>query len=259
MSVENRARLVIEREIQRPVVLHDDGSAAGQYDLRVGARTAPQIAIECVGAVDPIRTETWNVGPAHGPQSLAVAGDWHVRLRPRAKVKPIRMRIEALLRRCETQGYSGFIPVDSRLRRANPELFSALKSLSVSSVHCIRASGTGKVHLGMTGIGGSVDTTDQAVPGWLTKFLLNPERADVLLKLKKSGAAECHVFIPVSFGGVPWNVESYLGSAIELLPMGAPDLPGPVTAAWITYGVNGLRWDGASWRKFDADIPAVDE
>jgi hypothetical protein len=104
----------------------------------------------------------------------------------------------------------------------------------------------------MTGVGGAVDATGEALPRWLTGFLLARERADVLSKLEKSGAAKCHVFVPVSFGGVPWGVESYLGGPLEHLPPIAPVLPHPVTAAWITYGHNGLRWDGALWRRFDA-------
>ena len=39
-------------------VVNDDGSAPGMYDLRVGPANAPQVAIECVGAVDQTFTET---------------------------------------------------------------------------------------------------------------------------------------------------------------------------------------------------------
>jgi hypothetical protein len=58
------------------VLLHDDGHRPGLYDLRVGDVDAPAVAIECVGAVDRIRTETWNIGPAQGPISLNLARDW---------------------------------------------------------------------------------------------------------------------------------------------------------------------------------------
>ena len=77
-----------------------------------------------------------------------------------------------------------------------------------ASVHCTSAKGTGTVYLGMTGFGGAVDTEGLAVAKPIGKFLRAPEQEDVLSKLRASGAAECHVFIAVSFGGAPWQVES---------------------------------------------------
>jgi hypothetical protein len=58
VTVEPWAQQIIEKELNRPVVVHDDGSQASMYDLRIGAVEAPEVAIECVGAVDPDRTET---------------------------------------------------------------------------------------------------------------------------------------------------------------------------------------------------------
>src|SRR2546428_3688676 len=76
MIVERWARRVVEEELQRTVELHDDQSQPSMFDLRVGPADPPAIAIECVGAVDPIRVETWNVGPAKGAMRLALKGDW---------------------------------------------------------------------------------------------------------------------------------------------------------------------------------------
>ncbi len=64
------------------------------------------------------------------------------------------------------------------------------------------------------------------------------------------------MFVPVAFGGAPWPVESYLGRPLEALPGAAPDLPAPVAAVWITYGANGLCWDGGRWSAFDASVSA---
>jgi hypothetical protein len=33
---------------------------------------APEVAVECVGAVDKTYTETWNIGPAKGPLQVRV-------------------------------------------------------------------------------------------------------------------------------------------------------------------------------------------
>jgi len=255
ITVEEHARRVLTRELNRPVVRHDDGSAPGLYDLRVGTATQPDIAIECVGAVDPVRVETWNIGPARGPFSSALRGDWVVTLKPHAKVRPIRDQIEGALRSCEAAALGDFAPVDWRLKKEHPEVYLALSGLEVASVSCFRQQGTGEIHLGMTGIGGWVDHSGTAVPGWLSEFLSAEERADVLSKLLSSEAAERHVFVVVDFGGVPWNVESYLGTWTETLPTTEPALPEPVTAAWIMYGARGLNWDGSRWRFFDATVP----
>jgi len=251
-KIELLAQHIIQREMKRQVMVHDDGSQPGMYDLRVGDAAAPDIAIECTGAVDPIRTQTWNIGPAKGPLSLAIAGDWIVNLRPNARVDRIHAEIEALLHECEARKLTGFLPVDSRLKRLDSSLFSALDSLRIDSVDCFRPHGQGEVHLGMTGIGGAVDRQGTEVPGWISSFLRAPQRADVLSKLNRSSARECHVFVPVSFGGVPWSVESYLGRPMDTVPSSPPDLPAPITAVWIMYGANGLRWDGVAWSLFDA-------
>lgn len=256
MRAECRARLILERVLHRKVELNDDGQEPGLYDLRVGDPTAPEIAIECTGAVDPVRTEAWNIGPARGPLSCDLKGNWTVTLRPKARVRSIRTRIEALLKECERAQLLDFLPVDFRLKRRHPSLFASFQSLEVRSIHCYQEDGEGRVTLGMTGVGGAVDEFGRAVPGWIGQFLRAPERGDVLSKLLGSGASECHVFIPVSFGGAPWPVMSYLCRDIKALPPSAPDLPAPVNAVWLTCGVNGVWWDGKTWSSFDATVPS---
>lgn len=109
----------------------------------------------------------------------------------------------------------------------------------------------------MTGTGGAVDTYGSSIPGWIEEFLNAPRHRDVIRKLERSGAARRHVFVGVSFVGVPWAVESYLGPKTEHLPSVSPALPPPVDAVWIMYGRRGLHWDDDTWRLFDAIIPAA--
>jgi len=258
MTVEERARIIIERELRREVVLHDDGSEPGMYDLRVGERDTPEIAIECVGAVDPEWTETWNVGPARGAWRLDLSGDWRVVLRLGARVKKVRHRIQAVLRGFEDRGVRGFVPVDFRLKRAHPDLAQELLDLEIDSINRYRVLGKGDVSLGLTGTGGPVDRHGLAVPSWIVSFLGATERKDVLAKLRRSGAGECHVYVPVAPLGVPWAVESYLSTDTARLPSETPMLPSPISRVWITYGVTGLRWDGQSWGFFDALVPLDD-
>jgi hypothetical protein len=256
ITPEECARRILQRELGRIVTLNDDGSAPGMYDLRVGDGSSPEVAIECVGAVDPVRTETWNIGPAQGPVTLQLRGDWCVTLQPHARIKALRQRLESVLRTCEVAGIDTFTPVDAFLEVRDRRLYSLLQSLHIHSVHCLSVEGTGTVHLGMTGFGGAVDTRGQAVPDWISEFLRDPARADVIRKLKASAAQRCHAFVIVSFGGVPWPVESYLGTDTDHLPVDAPDLPVPVDEVWIMYGRNGLRWDGQRWQFFNALVPA---
>jgi hypothetical protein len=255
---EECARRILQRELGRPVVLNDDGRRQHMYDLRVGLETRPDIAIECVGAVDSQRTETWNIGPGRGSFTIPLDGDWNVVLRPDANVKRIRAELLGFLQECRNSGLEGYTHVDAFLHVRNPSLFEHLRRLRIDSIGCYHP-GTGRVFLGMTGLGGAVDPTGKEVPKWIGTFLRAADREDVLLKLSQSGAAECHVFVPVSFGGVPWLVESYLGTETELLPAESPDLPTPVDAVWLTYGRKGLRWDGDVWRFFDPVVPALRE
>lgn len=101
MIVEQLAQQIIEKELNRPVVVHDDGSQPSMYDLRVGGAEAPDVAIECVGAVDAVGTETWNIGPGRGSLYLTMKGDWIITIAREAHIRTIRQRIEPILRDLE--------------------------------------------------------------------------------------------------------------------------------------------------------------
>ena|SRR5687768_4154012 len=87
MKIEDWARVICQRELDQPVEPHDDGTAPGMYDLRVGAVVGPAVAIECVRAVDATLEELWNVGPIRGPLMLGLTGDWICTLTREARVK----------------------------------------------------------------------------------------------------------------------------------------------------------------------------
>jgi hypothetical protein len=260
MAGEEWARRIVERELMRDVAFNDDGSKPGMYDLRVGPADAPEMAVECVAAVDPILTETWNVGPAEGPLALALNGDWTITLTPSARVKVIRQRVEPLLRELENRGLRD-VPVDRALSWPDPTLFEELESLGVTRASCFRLPGTGKVHLGMEGIGGAVESQGTAVPEWVGEFLRDSARRDVLRKLRRSEARQRYAFVFVTYGGAPWPVESYLTGEFDQLPAEAPDLPPPVTGVWIVsqFGQRGLCWDGVAWRIFEARGEGIDD
>jgi hypothetical protein len=150
---------------------------------------------------------------------------------------------------------------DHSLKWQDTVLFDKLESLHITYAHCFRPEGTGKVHLGMPAIGGSVDYKGGAVPEWIGEFLRDAARRDVICKLQHSGATELHAFVIVSFSGAPWPVESYLSGDLDHLPSQAPDLPLPVTGVWIVSatGRRGIYWDGNTWRLFDARGEGIDD
>lgn len=249
MAGEEWARRIVEKELGRTVLINDDGSAPGMYDLHIGPPGIPEVAIECVGAVDSIFTETWNIGPARGPLSLAVEGDWNVEIAATARVKAVRQNLQHLLKELESRGIYN-LHVDHRLRWSAATLFTEFESLGITHASCYCIKGSGKVYLNMPGAGGAVDKKGSEVPKWLGEFLRDPAREDVLLKLRRSGARDRHAFVIASYLGTPWPVESYLMSGIDHTPISSPDLPPPVTAAWLVsgFGQKGLYWDGRTWR-----------
>ena len=112
MAGEEWARRILQKALKQTVVINDDGSAPSMYDLRIGSADAPEMAIECVGAVDPIFTETWNIGPARGPMELRVTGDWTVVIAPEARVKAVKQRAP---RRVDHQAWIDPVVVDPAL------------------------------------------------------------------------------------------------------------------------------------------------
>jgi hypothetical protein len=248
-SVEEWASKVVAAELGTPVAVHDDGSQQSMYDLRVGPPDAPHMAIEVAGAVDPVQTATWNTGPAKGPLQLALKGDWIVTLAPSAKMKIVRRVLEGVLQQMEAIGLSeADRQFDEEVSPAG--LQDQMNAIDVVSANRFREAGSGKVHMTIPGTGGAVDSAGTSVPDWVGTFLAHPSRADVVSKLKNSGAPKAEAFIAVE-SGAPWSVISYLSGSVTKLPHTPPILPSGVTGVWVcpTQWYYGVYWDGATWRR----------
>ena len=242
------ARLVVQKALGCAVEVNDDGSAPGMYDLRVGPENRPQIAIECVGAVDPTFAELWNIGPAQGPWTLALRGDWIVCLSLEARIRDLKNSLETVLQELEARQIASAHV--HGLESSDDSLSTRMQRLCITDAYCYRSGGSGKVGLSLPGVGGAVDEQGTAVPDWLSKFLRGRDRADVLAKLERSRTPQRHAFVIATFHGTPWPIASYLSRGLVHVPPRSPDLPDPLTAAWVVadVGRDGLYWDGARWR-----------
>jgi hypothetical protein len=102
----------------------------------------------------------------------------------------------------------------------------------------------------MPGPGGAVDDTGASVPGWVSNFLADAARADVVAKLARSAAARTEVFVAVALDVAPGSVVSYLTGEVTMVPTAAPHLPPPVTGVRVcpTHGTKGVYWDASGWR-----------
>lgn len=248
MAGEEWVRRVIQNALGRPVHINDDNSMPGMYDLRVGTADAPEIAIEVVGAVDPTYTETWNVGPAKGPLALPVDGNWTVEIPPTARVKVVKQGLAQFLTKLERRQIFD-ITRDHWLPHSEPLLCQEMDNLGITHASCYEMPGIGRVYLTMPGAGGFVDDKGAKLSEWLGDFLRGSRQADVLSKLQRSGAKNCHAVVIAAFVGVPWEVESYLTGSFDEVPVDPPNLPIPVTEAWIVsgFGAKGLHWNGNAW------------
>jgi hypothetical protein len=243
------AQRIIEQILNRPVEQHDTGKRNSLYDFRVGPIENPEIAIECVGAIDKAYTETWNIGPAQGALYLSTARNWHVIITKHTRIKTLKQHLKRILCTFEDRELHD-IYVDFRLRRSAPSLYRELEALGITHAFSYEAIGQSSVYLGMPGIAGAIDEHGVALCEWIGVFL--SQTPDVLKKLELSGAPQRHAFVFVGFTAAPTDVEFYLMDGARYLPSSAPQLPPAVTAVWIapSAGPSGVFWDGFSWHRF---------
>jgi hypothetical protein len=249
MAGEELARRIVQNALNCVVHIHDDNSQPSMYDLRIGPADAPEVAIECVGAVNSTYTETWNVGPAKGSLTLPVVGNWIVEISPTARVKNVKQHLPQFLTELERRGM-GAISHNHWLPQPDEFMLDEIDSIGIIRASRYDASYSGKVYITMPGTGGFVDDKGTQLPKWLGDFLREPAQSDVLSKLQRAGTKNCHAFVFATFQGVPWEVESYLTGSLTAVPDDPPDLPLPIVEAWVVsgFGDKGLHWDGKAWR-----------
>jgi hypothetical protein len=259
------AQAMISAELGLPVEKHDDGSSPGMYDLRIDPK-GRWGAVEVTAYADPESTETWNL--MNGSKEVWVvdglSGGWLVTVLPSCRVRQLKAELPTLLRRLEATGITS---LDLANWPTSAWLEPLTERLGIASAHQEGTSQPGSVYLTLElaseRVGALVSTNGDAIAAWCGDFLCEPKQADVLDKLRRSGASERHAFIFVpGLTPAPWPVPDLLMADPVPLPTLAPDLASEVTHAWVTSTwstTTGLRWSpDAGWRHFSKTVVAAD-
>lgn len=257
------ARLSIAAALGLPVKHHDDGSADGMYDLRVGPSHAPAVAIEVVGAVNSDYVRTWNAGMGRGPVSTSGRSNWLMFLADGTVAERLRRKLDGVVRRVEQAGWHRRGSGELLRWMGDDWLVQDLNCMGIVALYCTCEHGSGVVHLAQQGDGGAPDHAGASLPTWISEFLSRSEMSDVLRKLERSAAPQRHVYVDVGFKGAPFAVWNYLVGPIERVPVEVPSLPAVVDQVWLATrfttparSAQGVRWDGSSWSTF-ACVPAT--
>ncbi|HEX5252115.1 MAG TPA: hypothetical protein VFW14_20810, partial [Gaiellales bacterium] len=198
---------------------HDDGSSSGMFDLEILRGVG---AVEVTMAMDEDCQELWRLVNSEGRWiRRELAGGWIIELRPSARARRLFSELPGLLREAELEGPT---PVGPRL----PERVThALPGLGVIYASQSATQFPGSVYFTirqppemMSGYAG--DTGDELAQ-WIGEFLHNPSQAHNLEKLRRSTAAERHMFVVFpGFSVAPFSVTDLLLRRDAPLPTIAP-------------------------------------
>ena len=258
LALLQHIKTIIQWELDRvDVVINDDGSASSMYDIRVGSKEKPEIAIEFTMAVNEEFTETWNIGPGKGVIYCTEAkGNWSIELKAGASIKKFKKNLPFLLKMLESQQRYN-VRLNGLMKVREPSLFNYLSSFGITQAHCSLEQGKGKVCLNVPVPDGAVSETGEVLVSWLTEFLYSKRNEDNLNKLQISGATNNHLFILVAISGAEFPAWYYLSNNLEHLPTEPPKLPEPINGLWVKSDFNegkGLRWDGKAWKIFSTVV-----
>jgi hypothetical protein len=255
------AQAMISAELGLPVEKHDDGSFPGMYDLMIDPKGRCG-AVEVTACTDPESTETWNLMNGGGDVWVVdgLSGGWLVTVFPSSRVRQLKAELPTLLRGFEAAGITN---LDQAGGPISAWLEPLTERLRIASAHQGATSRPGSIYLTIElapeRTGGLVPSNGDAIAAWCGAFLREPKQADVLDKLRRSGASERHAFVFVpGLTPAPWPVPYLLTTDPVPPPTIAPDLPAEVTDAWVTSTwstATGLRWSPeVGWRHFSKTV-----
>jgi hypothetical protein len=208
------------------------------YDLTVNYPTRALAAVEITAAAAPASVELWKLmNDNHGGRwhVEGLRGGWLVAVIPSARQKRLQAELPLLLSALETAGIRDLQhDVDQGLPWSK-----VADDLGVASAR--QSAGTqfpGSVYLTIEEPierrAGFVSAGSEAIASWVSEFLGSVKQADVLAKLKRSGAEERHVFVLVpGFSVAPFAVAELLIRDDPPAPAAPPLLPREVTHVWV--------------------------
>jgi hypothetical protein len=256
---EQWAADLIAATLNAQVTVHDDNSQNGMFDLEIAEPDGtPYAAVEVTAAADADSIELWKLVNGNDERWVEtdLLGGWMVALEPAARAKRLRTELPGFLRELEAAGRT---LVQRSWRRTETDPY-VLGARELGIVHADR-SGTdfpGSIYVTIERardlVGGAVDEDGRRLPGWLAEFLNDPRQADVRSKLARARHPERHAFVVLpGFSTTPFQVADMLWRDSGV-PAEAPELPEPVTHAWVvaTWDIgSGLRWSpDRGWARF---------
>lgn len=245
---EQWAATVISKALGVDVVVHDDGTENGMYDLDICYSDARVGAVEVTTVTDPEVTALWKLINTSKDvwRESSLVGGWLISLWPAARAKRLKSDLAAFLADLESRGVTAFsgdgdwrYPREAEAGRLGIARGEQGPSSRPGSIYFI-------VELPPEQSGGAVPNTGDLVAHWVGEWVRDPARQDNLSKLHASGVAERHLAIVLrGFSGVPFGVEAILMADPTPVPAIPPDLPEAMTDLWIWSGWcagDALRW-----------------
>ncbi|MET8679451.1 hypothetical protein ABZW18_18210 [Streptomyces sp. NPDC004647] len=214
-------------------------------------------ALEVTAAADAESIELWKSMARRGRWIRdELAGGWTIELLPTARAKHVRAKLPQLLAQLEQLGITRlgetYGPAEDLVRQADAlGVVFAHQSPSTDfpgSIYCT-------ISLPPEKSGGMVADTGDAFAHWVSDWLVEPQQADNLAKLRRSEADERHLFVLLpGFTTAPFVAFDPLMRPDGPLPTVAPVLPDEITHLWAmsTWDTgDGFTWaPHVGWSRF---------
>jgi hypothetical protein len=226
------------------------------HDLWILQDGSEKQAVEITAAADPEAISLWKLLNASGKRWIdqRLVGGWSVEVTPTARARAILRDLPDLLldlERIDVQCFSA--------RDLPAPLRDRATALGITRASRLGTDFPGSIYPSvdqnaLNGLG-FWDSPVASLPSWVGDFLTEPERADNLTKLMRSGVSRRHIFILVpTFSIAPASVVSVLLHNPAPTELPDPSLPSEVTDVWVasTWAPGGgLRWSSvAGWQRF---------
>lgn len=214
----------------------DNGKANAihDFDLVHGGQRCG--AVEVTAAADPVSLRLWKAMNGRGDCLVHenLDGGWLVALLPNAWGRRVKSDLPALLAELERREVRC---VDDMSVPSRDLLERAQRLGVVSAYQSPKTDHPGSVYytieLPSERDGGIVAATGDAFARWVGSWLRMPSQADNLVKLRRSGASERHLFLVLpGFTTAPFDAYCPLMINGGSLPTVAPSLPEEITHLW---------------------------